>query len=70
MTNDLIEPASQGNHLYPSYSRSPYCNMSAVDIQEAFGNLLSGVLLLYSHAHQRKKKKKKEIKPSISQIQG
>lgn len=52
----MIEPASQGNHLYPSCSRTPYCNTSAVDIQEAFGNLLSGVLLLYSRAHQRKKK--------------
>lgn len=52
----MFEPASWGNRLYPSCSCTPCCNMSAVNIQDALGNLLSGVLLLYSCGNQRKKK--------------
>lgn len=44
----LIEPASQGNHLYPGCGRTPDCSTSAVDTQGAFGNSLSGMLLLCS----------------------
>lgn len=42
----LMDPASEGNHLYPSCSQAHNCITSAVDTEEALGNLLSGVLLL------------------------